>query len=137
VPREKILWIEAIPKNVEHCRQTYPGIRIEQAVVSDTKETVQFNISSNNGESSSFLELEKHKEYYPWIHYTHYFITETQRLENILDRYTDTVFNLLSLDIQGTELRALRGMENYLKNVDAIYSEVNKTYLYKDCALIE
>jgi hypothetical protein len=40
------------------------------------------------------------------------------------------------LDIQGAELKALKGMEEYLSKIDYIYTEVNSDYVYKDCALI-
>ena len=34
------------------------------------------------------------------------------------------------------ELKALKGMEAYLSNVDYIYTEVNCDYVYKDCGLV-
>ena len=38
---------------------------------------------------------------------------------------------------QGAELKALKGAKNLLKNVRAVYSEVNREELYAGCALIE
>ena len=43
----------------------------------------------------------------------------------------------MNLDIQGAELKALKGMEEYLNSVDYIYSEVNSDYVYKNCALVK
>jgi hypothetical protein len=40
------------------------------------------------------------------------------------------------LDIQGTELKALKGMESYLPTIDYIYTEVNSDYVYEKCSLI-
>ena len=54
---------------------------------------------------------------------------------NILPNY-DIEYNFLNFDIQGAELKALKGMENYLSQVDYLYSEVNSDYVYKDCVLI-
>jgi hypothetical protein len=51
VSRSKILWIEALPNKVETSKHKYPGVIIENAVVSDVEEIVKFNIS-NNGQSS-------------------------------------------------------------------------------------
>jgi hypothetical protein len=43
---------------------------------------------------------------------------------------------LSNLDIQGVELRALKGMESYLDSIQYIYTEVNSDYVYKECCLI-
>jgi len=120
LPRHKILWIEGNSEKVKISKSKYAGLLIEEAVVSDKIEEVTFNIS-NNGESSSILELHK---------------TTTNLLRNILSDYEDIQFNFINLDIQGAELKALKGLDKYLNNIDYIYTEVNKDYLYKDCALI-
>ena len=44
ISRDKILWVEAMPTKVELCKKIYPGVVIENAVVSDTEENVTFNI---------------------------------------------------------------------------------------------
>lgn len=129
--RNKVLWVEAIPHNVEYCKNKYNDILIEQAVVSDNIETVKFNIS-NNGQSSSILEFGLHKIYHSHVHYVDSFLIETKLLKDIISNY-DIDFNFLNLDIQGVELRALKGMENYLNNVDYIYIEVNSENVYEGC----
>lgn len=45
-------------------------------------------------------------------------------------------YNFWNFDIQGAELLALKGADKYIKNVDAIYLEVNEKELYKNCGLI-
>ena len=45
-------------------------------------------------------------------------------------------YNFLNLDIQGAELLALKGFGDLLVGIDYIYTEVNETDIYKDCALI-
>lgn len=134
VSRDKILWIEAMPDKVELCKSKYEGINIENAVVSDKIENVTFNVS-NNGQSSSILELGLHSKYYPRIHYIKSFEKETSLLKDILPKY-NIDYNFLNFDIQGAELKALKGMEEYLENVDYLYTEVNHDYVYKDCALV-
>jgi FkbM family methyltransferase len=135
INRNKILWIEALKDKVEISKMRFPNIFIENAVVSDKIETVTFN-RSNNGQSSSFLDLGLHKDLHPHVWYIDSFQTETKLLKDIICNY-NIDFNFLNLDIQGTELKALKGMENYLKNVDYIYTEVNSDYVYKDCSLID
>jgi FkbM family methyltransferase len=134
LPRNKILWVEALPNKVEVCKQRYPNVFIENAVVSDVIETVRFNVS-NNGQSSSMLDFGLHSTFHPQVKYITCFETETKLLKNILPNYNIS-YNFLNLDIQGAELKALKGMEDYLPNVEYIYTEVNSDYVYKECALI-
>lgn len=135
--RDKVLWIDALPDKVELCKQRHNNILIENAVVSDTVEKIIFN-RSNNDQSSSIFNLGIHKIHHPHIYYTNSFEVETQLLSNILDKdiYRNIDFNFINLDIQGAELKALRGMENYLSQIDYIYTEVNEDYVYENCGLV-
>ena len=45
-------------------------------------------------------------------------------------------FNFLNLDIQGAELLALQGLEDNLKFIDYIYTEINTGEVYKNCAKV-
>ena len=132
--RNKILWIEALPNKVQLCQHLYPDVLIRSAIVSDAIEKVKFYVS-NNGQSSSILEMGLHKMFHPNVHYIGYFEGETQLLKNIICDY-EIDYNFLNFDIQGAELKALRGMEQYLSKVDYLYTEVNSDYVYKGCALI-
>jgi FkbM family methyltransferase len=135
LPRNKILWIEALKDKVDSCIQKYPDLLIEQAVVYDKYETVKFNIS-NSTMSSSIFDLGLHENYYPHINYVESFYTDTKMLKDIIYKY-DIHYNFLSLDIQGAELNALKGMDDYLDKVEYIYTEVNCDYVYKGCPLID
>ncbi len=134
IPRDKILWVEAMSDKVELSKRKYPNLLIENAVVSDIEENVIFNIS-NNGQSSSILEFGLHSKFHPQVYYVNKFEVQTQLLKNIICKY-NIKYNFLNFDIQGAELKALKGMEEYLPNVDYIYTEVNNDYVYKNCALI-
>lgn len=135
VSRNKILWVEAMPDKVEISKSRYPNLLIENAVVSDIEETVKFNVS-NNGQSSSILEFGLHSTFHPYVHYVTSFQAQTQLLKNIICKY-DIEYNFLNFDIQGAELKALKGMEEYLNKVDYIYTEVNCDYVYKGCAIVD
>jgi FkbM family methyltransferase len=138
IDRSKIIWIEAIPEKVEYCIQKFPNIIIENAVVSDIVENVTFNIS-NNGQSSSFLNFGLHSKYHPHIYYIKQFQTQTSLLKDILPQYDHIKFNFINLDIQGVELRALKGMKEYLQqheHVKYIYTEVNDDFVYENCNLV-
>jgi FkbM family methyltransferase len=135
--RDKILWIEGIQSKVEYVKYKYDNLLIENAIVSDKEEYIQFYVS-NNYQSSSIFELGKHTELHPHIHYTDNYLVHTKKLSDILVNYNHIPFNFINLDIQGAELKALKGMENYLNqnNIDYIYTEVNGSYVYKNCNLI-
>jgi len=134
LPMDKMLWIEALPEKVEFCKQKYPNVLIENAIVSDVVEKVRFNIS-NNGQSSSILEFGLHETFHPHVKYINSFEGVTKLLKDIIPNY-DIDFNFLNFDIQGAELKALKSMEEYLPKVDYLYTEVNSDYVYKDCALV-
>ena len=135
LPRNKMLWVEALQDKVDLCKNRYPGIFIEQAIISDRVETVTFN-RSNNGESSSFLEFGLHSHFHPQVHFVGSFQSETKMLKDIICNY-DIPYNFVNLDIQGVELKALKGMEEYLHKIQYIYTEVNSDYVYKDWAIID
>ena len=134
ISRDKIVWVDALEDKVIMSKQRYPGIIIEQAVVSDKCETVTFH-RSNNGQSSSILEFGLHKLFHPQVWYTDSYQVETKMLKDVICKY-DVPYNFINLDIQGAELKALKGMEKTLYSIDYIYSEVNSDYVYEGCALI-
>lgn len=136
VSPEKIFWIEANPELVE--KNNSIGIpNIIHAAVSDKEEFVDF-IVTNNGQSSSILELYEHKLEHPHVFETSRIQLKTTTVEHLVDiKIINTEFpNFVNLDIQGAELKALKGFGKYLNQVDYIYTEVNMKYLYKDCALL-
>jgi len=134
LPRNKILWIDALYDKVELCKSRYNDLLIECVVVSDKNEVVNWN-RSNNGQSSSIFNLGLHKIHHPQIHYVVSGKRDAVPLSSFIGNY-DISYNFINLDIQGAELKALKGMEEYLKNVDYIYTEVNCDYVYEECALI-
>jgi FkbM family methyltransferase len=131
---DKMLWVDALPDKVAFCKERYPGVLIENAIVSDIVEKVRFNVS-NNGQSSSMLDFGLHATFHPHVQYVTSFEGETQLLKDIICKYP-IEYNFLNFDIQGAELKALKGMEEYLDKVDYLYTEVNSDYVYKDCALV-
>ena len=135
IGRDKILWIEAMYDKVEYCLAKFPNILIQNVIISDVEEDVTFHIS-NNGQSSSILELGLHKNFHPEVHYVTSFKSQSKRLDNVISNYKSIPFNFLNLDIQGVELRALKSLGKYLENIDYIYTEVNSDYVYEKCDLI-
>lgn len=142
ISRDKILWVEAMPDKVITSRDAHPGVQIVCAVVSDKVEDVTFH-QSNNGQSSSILNLGTHQQLHPQVWYVKDTKVQTCTLETVLRSQNNAFwsesckgFNFINLDIQGAELKALHGMEAWLGGIDYIYTEVNQEYVYEGCALI-
>ena len=131
----RILWIEGNKNLVEKINDQ--NIQIYHALIDDEEKDVVFKVT-NNGQSSSLLDLNIHKTLYP-----HIIVSEIQQQKTIrLDTFFETNkldpsnYDFWNLDIQGTELRALKSAEKYLKHVNYIYTEANTQEIYKGCALL-
>jgi len=130
------LWIEAQPELVSKLitRLAPPQDQvIEGAVWSESGLSISLNISSNS-QSSSVLELGSHSAHYPGITYVGTVEVKSIVLGDILSNMERVT--LLTLDIQGAELQALKGAGDHVAKVEAIYVEVNFEEVYKECALI-
>lgn len=139
IPTSSIIWIEANPEIIKKTKTKYPDLTIIESIVSDTDDQiVTFNVS-NNGQSSSILELGLHKKYHPSIHYVDKFEGKTKTVKSLYNQYNipNNFANFLNIDIQGAELLALKGMGNLLEYFDYLYLEVNTDYVYINCALID
>lgn len=133
---KNIILVEAIREKATCLEERFkndPNIRIIQACVSDVAEQVTFNIT-NNGQSSSMLELKDHLNEHPDVYVTQTVEMVTHRLDRLITALPVPYF--LNLDIQGAELKALKGMGDLIKNCVAVYTEVNVKELYKGCALL-
>jgi len=105
------------------------------ALVDEVEHDVQFYIT-NNGQSSSILEMGSHATKYPNIVVTETRNQRTTTIQNLSmkESIDFTKLNFWNFDIQGAELLALKGAGDLLKHVDALYLEVNTEEVYKNCA---
>jgi hypothetical protein len=104
---------------------------------------ISMNIETvNNGQSSSILEPELHLKQYPHIIFNNKIQVDMMKLDDLMIFYKSNSknksknFNLINIDVQGYELEVFKGAENTLNNIDYIISEVNRDYIYKNCALV-
>ncbi|MCA3695827.1 FkbM family methyltransferase [Aquidulcibacter sp.] len=131
-----ITFIEAIPEIAEKLNARMNHLRPDcclSAVCGDKNgEKVSFNVASNNGQSSSMLELGKHADLHPDIVYLKKFETETTRLDALLEQnQTARKANVLVVDTQGADLKVLRGATGILHTIDVVLVEVSEDVLYK------
>lgn len=131
-----IIFIEANKTLVDNYAPNDKHCHVIHAAISNTVEEVEFNIT-NNGESSSILELADHAEIYPSIVNIQKIKILTSTLDSVLQTVPVNIknFNILNLDIQGVELKAMMGLSNW-SNIEAVFTEVNYREMYKGCSLI-
>jgi FkbM family methyltransferase len=137
ISNNNIIWIEAIPELVKYIKEKDNTIRIYNYLVTDVDdETYSFNIS-NNGQSSSIYELGTHKKHHPEVKYIGCKELRSKRLDSIFKiENIDLKIDFINLDIQGSELLALKSLGKILNDVKYIYTEINTEHVYKDCCLI-
>lgn len=136
---KKVIWIEAIPEVFEELKrhvEPYGHMSINVCVSDVDDEMVEFGISNNEGQSSSFLPLGHHKEIHPSVHYVRSIQLQTKRLDTVLKDVDISGINFINFDLQGAELKALKGMGDLLNQIDYCYLEVNKRETYLGCGLV-
>jgi FkbM family methyltransferase len=138
---KRVTWVEANPEVFEKLKNRTKNMSFEKqefhnACVSDVEEEVVFNVA-NNEHSSSILKLGTHAKMYPHIKYTKSFSTKAKRIDSLFTENDMKEFDFINLDIQGAELKALKSFGDLLKtkSLRAIYTEINKDYVYENCAL--
>jgi FkbM family methyltransferase len=134
---KNIVWIEGNDELVTQCRtilnnQNSSDILLNYLVYDVDGIEIDFNIT-NNTQSSSILPFGKHKQYYSYIDFVKTLRKKTYTLETIINENSIDIskYNMLNLDLQGVELRALKGLKNYINNIDFIYTEVNNDNIYE------
>lgn len=131
----RVVWVEGNPELVDGLRERVEprGHRVFGALVSDRQgEAVRFHVT-NNFQSSSILELGTHLEHHPEVHVTHTLDLETTTVDSLAREHDFSGLNFMNLDLQGAEMKALRGAAETLRDVDYVYSEVNREAVYKNC----
>jgi len=138
---KKVVWIEAIKEVydelVRNIAQYPEQIALNACIGSTDGAEVTFNVSNNESQSSSFLQLGDHKTAHPDVHYVRSFTTTTLTLKTILDKAGIKVGEgwVLVADLQGAEMFMLKGAGDLLDKFNACYLEVNTTPVYEGCAL--
>lgn len=129
-----VIWIEAIPSIFEKlCSNVEKyGHKCINACIHETEGLeLDFNVSSNDGQSSSIYAFGTHSEAHPDVTFTDKIKVITSRADSWVKEAPD----MINLDIQGAELLALKSM-SWLSGVKYIYTEINEKELYKGCALV-
>lgn len=132
-----VYWIEAQPNRASELRSRLNGSKntvIELAAWDSEVASMTLHVT-NNSESTSLLEMGTHRLHYPDISVVQEVKVKAGRLDKHLPKSAN--FNFVNLDIQGAELQALKGLEEYMPQVQWIYSEINFEDLYVGGTTIE
>lgn len=138
----EVIWVEAIPEVFEQLSKNleqYTGQScLNICVGKEEGKQVVFNVSNNEAQSSSYLELGHHKTIHPEVHYVRAFYTTVRRLDNIFNSESFKQGEwFLNADLQGAELDAFEGLGILLKDFKWVYTEVNKNEVYEGCPSID
>lgn len=141
---KNVVWIDAIPEmitvaenhlNNVGCRE---GASLILACVGEEEgKEVEFKISNNEMQSSSYLDFGEHENIHPSVMFVDKFKTKIHRIDNLFPAdYFKKGKWILNADLQGSELSAFKGMGDMIKDFDFIYSEINFKETYKGGALV-
>src|SRR5581483_11638658 len=132
-----VIWVEMLPEKAELLRPRFAAEK-ETTVINaagwdeDGKQLPMFR--ADNGQSSSLLPPDHHLKAHPTVSFRREDSIVTSRLDSVLPK--QPAFDFVNFDIQGAELRAMKGLGSRLSQVTWAYLEINRKPLYAGCALL-
>lgn len=132
---KNVIWIEANPELIPRLKANVEpyGHRVIQALVlsGPVGEPMPFYISSNDGESSSYLDFQEHTQHYPDITMVKTIELDTTSLDCLFPNGELKGFNLWVLDVQGCEAALLFGACRSIAFADYVLTEIDFGSLYE------
>ncbi len=138
-----VIWVEPIPEVFEQLSARlagFPKQRGLQCLVADTDDQdYAFHVASNDGGSSSILELKHHKDLWPDVRFEKTITLRSKTLPTLLSLHQLDCRNYqaLILDTQGSELLILKGAAGLLSSFSYIKTEVADFEAYEGCCQLE
>ena len=134
----QVVWIEGSHDMCCRLKERlvfYPGQKAYCCLASDKDgQSVEFHVTSNDGHSSSVLELNQRvfELDYPDISTVSKVQMKTLRLDNFMrNQGIDlTDCNFLNVDVQGYELPVIKGLGSILHQFEAVICELHYSSLY-------
>jgi FkbM family methyltransferase len=112
-----------------------PILLFQVAVGNENSTKTMYVDRVNESQSSSLLKPDKHLQQYPQITFPDKIDVKCKKLDSL--QFDKSDYNLIYADLQGFEGEAFKGAIETLKNIDAVFTEVNRESLYEGCILIE
>jgi FkbM family methyltransferase len=135
------IFIEPLQKPFEAvaslCQQLVGFVAV-QALCSDSSgKTVNFNVASNGGMSSSLLAPGSHLQQFDWVKFDQTLSLTTITLDELMAQVFAAGYapvcnsvDTLYMDTQGAELKILQGAQGTLKFVKYVFTEVTRNNMY-------
>lgn len=138
----KVLWIEPLPHMFATLSENIKGLPGQTAVnhlITDKNDTDYLFHISNNDDSSSILELARHKEIWPDVHYVGQISLKSVTLDTLLGNMgaASRSYQALVMDTQGSELLVLKGATKSLCQFKYIKTEAADFESYIGCATVD
>lgn len=135
---DPIYLVEANPEILPALSSKFEGqgVHIIPVAVGEENGTVQFTVhrtAKGSMESAGILPLDRLGEIVPVFNSDDTYTVPMVTIDHLAQERRS--IDLLTLDIQGAEMHALRGAKRFLSDVSFVICEVNLISNYKDCAL--
>lgn len=152
-PNSRVFAFEPNPNNIELTKQNFirynkNNIQLIEEALSDTVGKTTFYVSSgspknfeNNqdwnfgNKSSSLLPPQKVKDVHNWLEFASQIDVKTNTINNFCSLNDIDVIDFVHMDVQGAELKVLKGASKFLEKIKVIWLEVSTIELYKNQAL--
>ena len=137
-----VIWIEPIPEvfaKLQDNLRSFQRQRAFRCLVTDKDDEENvLHVSSNDGLSSSILDLKDHKDIWPEVTYLRTIRIMSTTLTSLFARegIDASKYQALILDTQGTELLVLRGSIPLLQGFQYIKTDVPDFAAYAGCCLL-
>ncbi len=138
-----VIWIEPIPEVFSQLKanlQDFPRQQAFQYLITDCDDKeYTFHIASNQGLSSSILELGLHKDVWSQIYYEKTILLKSIKLTSLVKKEGVKIdnYDALIMDTQGSELLVLKGAESLLSGFKFIKTEAADFEVYEGCCQIK
>jgi FkbM family methyltransferase len=134
-----VVYFEPQKHVFEILKQKVKNGKFFNLALGDKKSHMQMFVEhANQGMSSSLLRPALHTKQYPQIIFNDSEVVEVDTLDNVsVEHNISNKINMINMDVQGFELSVLKGATETLKQIDYIYTEVNRADLYENCSKVE
>ena len=139
----RVVWFEPIPSVFDRLVDNIAGYDDQTAInglVTDVDgKTYSFNISDNDGLSSSIFKMKGHKQMWPKVGFADTVELASTTLPIALKKNQIDLseFDALILDTQGSELLVLKGAEAILDKFSLIRAEAADFEAYEGCSTLD
>jgi len=148
-PMSKIFVFEPLPSNQNKILENFKKYQVNKAelvkaAASDESGFSIFHVSSGQPEnkddsvdwdfgnkSSSLLIPGKHLDIVPWIKFNESINVRTITLFDFINEKKIPLVDFIHMDVQGAEVKVLKGAGDLLKKIKAIWLEVSDVEFYK------